>query len=180
MLQINHSLAYPMIGLLIIFLTTACNDSKVTQCNRFAQVNEKIRVSLAKHEAEGKTLSQKHTTDLAGLKALAKDFSSFYSNSAQDIDKALKLIDELNVQDEKLQSFKREYADITKQAGESFRQLSQNATAQSAATVADLTNGKLQQLRQEFKQASNGLAASGKKEQELMDKFNVYCGSSKK
>jgi DNA repair ATPase RecN len=180
MLQINHSLAYSMIGLLIVLLTTACNENKVTQCNKFAQVNEQVRVSLAKHEALGKTLSQKRPADLAGLKTLAKDYSNFFSNSAQDIDKALTIIKELNVQDKKLQSFKSDYANITKQAGEGTRNLSRITAAQSAVTAVDLTSGKLQQLRQEFDQASNQLAASGAKEKQLMDKFNAYCGSSGK
>jgi hypothetical protein len=179
MLKINHGLAYLLLGISGTWLLTSCSENKIVQCNKFAQVNDKVRVSLAKHSENGQALGKKTSQDLAGFKELAKEMSQHLSQSAAGIDAALQIIEGLNVQDEKLKSFKNEYISITKSIGESTQELSKISSTQSQATEIDLKNGSLQKLGQNFDTISQKIAASGDDEKKLMDNFNAYCGGSK-
>jgi hypothetical protein len=179
MLKINHGLAYLLLSVSSTWLLTACSENKIMQCNKFAQVNDKVRISLAKHSENGQALGKKTSQDLLGFKELAKEMSQHLSQSAAGIDSALQIIEGLNVQDEKLKSFKNQYISITKSIGESTQELSKISSTQSQATEIDLKNGSLQKLGQNFDTISQKIAASGEDEKKLMDNFNTYCGGSK-
>jgi hypothetical protein len=180
MLKINLGWTSLILGVASTSLLISCSDNKIVQCNKFAQVNEKVRVSLAKHSETSQALGKKTSKDLAGFKELAQEMSQHLSQSATGIDGAVQIIENLNVQDEKLKSFKAEYIGITKSIGEATKELSRISGIQSHSTEVALKNGSLQKLGQDFDNISQKVAASGKAEQELMDNFNAYCGGSKK
>ena len=180
MLKINHSLASLILGVLATFLLTACGENKVVQCNKFAQVNEKVRFSLAKYAEKNQSLDKKVSKDLAGFTELARERSQHLSQSAIGFESALKIIESLNVQDEKLKSFKYEYINVTKSIGESTQELSKIASKQSQSTEIDLKNGSLTKLEQDFETISIKIANKGDAEKKLMDNFNAYCSGSQK
>ncbi len=179
MLKINPGLTSLVLGVSTTLLLAACSENRVVQCNKFAQVNERVRVSLAKHAETAQTFSKKVPKDLAGFKGLAKEMSQHLSQSAIGIESALKMIEGLDVQDEKLKSFKSEYTRITISTGAATKELSKISAAQSQSTEVDLKNGKLQKLAQDSEDISHKIAASGEAERKLMDNFNAYCGGIK-
>ena len=178
MLKINHSLASLTLVFLSTLLLTACGESKVVQCNKFAQVNERVRVSLAKYAEKNQALDKKVSKDLAGFTVLARERSQYLSQSALGFNSALKIIEGLSVQDDKLKSFKDEYINITRSIKESTQELSKIASKQGQSTEIDLKNGSLPQLEQDFETVSIKIATSGKAEKKLMDNFNAYCSGS--
>jgi predicted SPOUT superfamily RNA methylase MTH1 len=180
MLKINHILASLILGVLSTLLLIACGENKVVQCNKFAQVNERVRVSLAKYAEKNQVLDTKVSKDLAGFTVLARERSQYLSQSAIGFNSALKIIEGLSVQDDKLKSFKDEYINITRLIGESTQELSNIASKQGQSTDIDLKNGSLTQLEQDFETVSIKIATSGKAEKKLMDNFNAYCRSSQK
>ncbi len=180
MLKINHSLASLILAVSAILLLTACSENKIAQCNKFAQVNEKVRFSLAKYAEKNQSLNEKVSKDLAGFTKLARERSQHLSQSAIGFESALKIIESLNVQSEKLKSFKNEYINITRSIGESTQELSRIASKQSQSTEIDIKNGSLSKLEQDFETISIKIANSGDAEKKLMDNFNFYCGDSQK
>jgi hypothetical protein len=178
MLKTNCSLVSLTLGVLSTLLLTACGESKVVQCNKFAQVNEKVRVSLAPYAEKNQVLGKKVSKDLAGFTVLARERSQHLSQSAIGFNSALKIIEGLSVQDDKLNSFKDEYINITRSIGEATQELSRIASKQGQSTEIDLKNGSLLQLEQDFETVSLKIANSGKAEKKLMDNFNAYCGGS--
>jgi hypothetical protein len=179
MLKINPGLAYLVLGISTTLLLAACSENKIVQCNKFAQVNEKVRVSLEKHSETAQAFGKKVPKDMAGFTELAEEMSKHLNRSAAGIETARQIIEGLNVQDEKLKSFKSDYIKITKSTGEATQELSRILAAQSHSTEVDLKNGKLKQLEQDSEAISRKIAASGEAEKKLMDNFNIYCGGMK-
>lgn len=181
MLKNNHNLAPWILGILTTLLLTACGETKVVQCNKFIQVTEKVRSSLAPYAETTQTLNKKVPKDLNGFIALARERSQHLIQWAGGIDKALQMIEDLKVQDEKLKSFQEEYINITKSTKEFTMELSKIASAQSQFTEVDVKSGNIQKTGQNFENVSLKRAASIESERKLMDNFNAYCsGPTKK
>jgi hypothetical protein len=181
MLKINHSLASWILGVPATLLLTACGETKVVQCNKFIQVTEKVRVSLAPYAETTQTLNKKVPKDLNGFIVLAKERSQHLSQWAGRMDQALQLIEGLNIQDEKLKSFQNEYINITKLTKEFTLEQSKITSAQSQFTEVDVKSGNIQKTGQDFENISLKRSVSSESEQKLMDNFNAYCsGSTKK
>jgi hypothetical protein len=160
-------------------LASCSGESKNVQCQKFIKVNQEVKTSLTANEALSQSLNRR-TKNLAEFQQLAKDFSTFFSKSATSLDKAVKLITDLSVQDDKLKTLKTEYLAITTKTGEATRKLATIADAQSKITEKELKDKSSQRLGAEFTKAIKTLGEAGKEEEALITSLNTYCGNKPK
>jgi hypothetical protein len=156
--------------------TAHSSEGKNVQCQRFIEVNRKIKNSLAVNEALGQSLNRR-TKNLEEFRQLAKDFSKFFTQSANSLDKAVRLINNLSVQDGNLKTLKTEYLAVIRQTRDATRELVNIADAQSRITEQDLKRRSAQRLGAEFREAIQSLHDAGKREEVLINRLNAYCGT---
>jgi uncharacterized phage infection (PIP) family protein YhgE len=176
--KMNRHYNFLVLGLVLGGMLTACSgESKTVQCQKFIKVHGEVEASLSANPTLSQLLNRQ-PKNLKEFQQLTKDYSKAYTQLATGIDKAVKLIEVLSVQDDKLKTLKTEYLAATGKAGEITRKLASISDAQSKVT--DTKDKNFQKLNTELTQASQNLGAVGKEEKSLIASLNTYCGNKPK
>jgi uncharacterized protein YnzC (UPF0291/DUF896 family) len=175
-------------GLLMILaaINSGCTNGKVTDCQNFIKTNRQIDTYFAKNAEEGTALGKKKFKDVAEQKQLAKEYLTFFLQSAQTSTKAIETIQEMSLQDEQLKTLQSDYLSITKKTKEAIDQLAVISAEQSTSTITDaiVKDPKLdpklvqkaKQLDDSFQEKVQALGNLGGEEAKVIDKVNSYCG----
>jgi hypothetical protein len=178
------------IGVLLIWLVTllsGCNTTgKMADCETFVKTNRQVDAYFAKNTTDGATLSKKKFNGVAEQKKLAKEYLTFFLQSAETSTKAIAAIQGMSLKDEQLQTLQTEYLSITKKTKAAIDRLAvisaeQNTSAITDAIVKDpkldiKLVAKSKQLDDDFQEKVTALGALGGEEGQVIDKVNAYCG----
>jgi hypothetical protein len=175
-------------GLLVALaaVNSGCTNGKVTDCQNFIKTNRQIDTYFAKNAEEGTALGKKKFKDVAEQKQLAKEYLTFFLQSAQTSTKAIETIQAMSLQDEQLKTLQADYLSITKKTKGAIDKLAVISAEQSTSTITDAIvkdpklDSKLvqkaKQLDDSFQEKVQALSLLGGEEAKVIDKVNSYCG----
>ncbi len=188
----QHNLLSPRAfgGLLILLLVTmvsGCNTTgKMVDCETFVQTNRQVDAYFAKNSTDGVALGKKKFNGVEEQKKLAKEYLTFFLQSAETSAKAIAAIQGMSLKDQQLQTLQTEYLGITKKTKEAIDRLAVISAEQSTSEITDAIIkdpqldlklvAKSKQLDDDFQEKVKALSTLGKKEGQVIDKVNAYCG----
>jgi hypothetical protein len=168
-----------VLSLLLVSLTSSCSgESKKVQCDKFAKVTAQVKTTLRADETQTKPVDKTATANtIEGFQKLAKDSADLMSKRATSVDQAVKIIEELSVGDNELQSLKTEYLGIIQKAADATHLIVNIYTAKSKATAKTMTEPSFKQLDKDYITAINTFTAAVTAEPKFIKRLNTYCSA---
>jgi hypothetical protein len=168
-----------VLSLLLVSLTSSCSgESKKVQCDKFAKVTAQVKDTFTADEAQNKSVDKTVTPNtIEGYQKLAKDSADHMAKRAANVDRAVKIIEELSVGDKELQSLKTEYLGIIQKQADATRLIMNIYTAKSKATAKTMTEPSFKQLDKDNITAINTFTAAVTAEPKFIKRLNTYCSA---
>jgi hypothetical protein len=142
------------VSLSISFLVTACSESKVSQCQRLIDVVNKGTELIENNKG------QQVTTSL---------------QLSKDLDATTKEIENLNLQDSRLQEFQRSFVKIFGFFSQSIAQAGKALNAAKTAPASSEGRVKMLQVRGDIDKALTAAANTAQESDTLASQMNKYC-----
>jgi uncharacterized protein YnzC (UPF0291/DUF896 family) len=187
--KMNRSLL--LIGnllILVAIINSGCTNSKITDCQTFVKTNRQVDAYFAKDAEAGTALGKKKFNGVAEQKKLAKEYLTFFLQSAQTSTKAIEIIQSMSLQNEQLKTLQADYLSITQKTKEAIDKLAIISAEQSTSSLTDamVKDPKLdpklvqiaKQLDESFQEKVQTLGDLGEQEAKVIDKVNAYCSQS--
>jgi hypothetical protein len=164
-------------GLVLVSLTGSCSqDSKSTQCSNFTKAISQMKGILNASESSA-TQKNGTVTTIEEFQKLARDSAATMNQRVEQIDKAVKVIQALEVTDEQLQILKNEYLEVIEKAGSTTRSLADIYTAQSKVTKETIKDPIATKLTTDLAAAAKTYSAETTQESKLIGRVNTYCNA---
>jgi hypothetical protein len=172
---------------LVVAMFSGCTTTaKVADCETFIKTNRQVDAYFAKNSTDGTALGKKKFNGVEEQKKLAKEYLTFFLQSAETSTKAIEAIQSMSLKDESLQILKTDYLGIAKKTKKAIDQLAIVSAEKStiAITEAIFKDPKLdiklfakyKQLDDDFQENAESLKQLGGEEGKVIDKVNAYCG----
>jgi hypothetical protein len=172
--------------LLATVLSGCATNGKMADCETFVKTNRQVDAYFAKNTADGEALGKKKFTGVAEQKKLAKEYLTFFLQSAETSTKALAAIQAMSLKDEQLKVLQNSYLSITKRTKAAIDRLAVISAEQNTSLITDavIKNpnldlkllAKSKQLDDDFQEKVKALGELGSEEGKVIDKVNTYCG----
>ncbi len=168
-------------------MVSGCNTtSKIADCETFVKTNQQVDTYFAKNSSDGVALGKKKFNGVEEQKKLAKEYLTFFLQSAETSTKAISAIQGMSLKDQQLQTLQAEYLSITKKTKEAIDRLAVISAEQSTSEITDAIVkdpqldlklvAKSKQLDDDFQEKVKALGTLGQEEGQVIDKVNAYCG----
>jgi hypothetical protein len=141
----------------ITLLVSACNDSKVAQCQRLIDVVNKGTDLIENNKGQQVTTSLQLSKDLAAV---------------------TKEIQEMNLKDTKLQEFQKRFVKVFETFSKSIAKASQALNTAKTAQASSEGRKKIQTARGEIDTALTTAANAAKQSDTLASQVNKHCSQS--
>jgi hypothetical protein len=175
--------------MLVVILLSGCTTTgKMADCETFVKTNRQVDAYFAKNSTDGAALGKKKFNGVEEQKKLAKEYLTFFLQSAETSNKAIVAIQGLSLKDEQLQTLQAEYLSITKKTKEAIDRLAVISAEQNTSPITDAIVkdpkldvklvAKSKQLDDDFQEKVKALRELGGEEGKVIDKVNAYCGQS--
>jgi hypothetical protein len=189
----HQSLSLTAIGVLLSFLLvnilSGCSTTgKVADCETFVKTNLQVDAYFAKNSTDAVALGKKKFNGVEEQKKLAKEYLSFFLQSAESSARAIAAIQGMSLKDGQLQTLQTEYLDITKKTKGAIDRLAVISAERSTSPITDKVvkdpkldvklMAKSKQLDDDFQERVQALRELGGKEGQVIDRVNAYCGQS--
>jgi hypothetical protein len=171
------------LSLIIVSLTSGCQDAKSTQCSNFTKTIAQVRGILTSEESFTFNSTTPSTTPVNTIEAfqkLAKDAADAMNKRAERIDQAVKIIEVLEVSEDQLKTLKTEYLGTIQKAGVATRSMATLYTARSKATKETINELNSSEQYTALSKATNTFTAETTQEAKLIGKLNTYCNAKAK
>ncbi len=170
---------------LLVLMLSGC-AGKVADCETFVKTNRQVDAYFVKNSADGAILGKKKFNGVEEQKKLAKEYLTFFLQSAETSNKAITAIQGMSLKDEQLQSLQSAYLSITKKTKEAIDRLAVISAEQNTSPITDAIvkdpkldvklMAKSKQLDDDFQEKVKALRELGGEEGKIIDKVNAYCG----
>ena len=168
------------VGAAIALLISSCGESKVSQCNRLAEVVNKAQGFMPAFESDIQTFS----TNAAQVKSL-EDIKSAADQYVEAVQKVITNLDELSVElqdtdlsDEELISYRDRYTEMVEGFSSALTQASDAMSiVQDVQAEADLP-AKIEESQQQTVQAVQLIQDLSVQESSIINEVNTYCGAT--
>ncbi|GAB1542910.1 hypothetical protein NUACC21_55840 [Scytonema sp. NUACC21] len=142
------------VSLSVAFLMTACNNSKVSQCQRLMEVVNKGTELIENNKGQQVTTSIQLSKDLEGV---------------------TKEIKELNFKDPKIQEFQNRFVKLFETVSKSIAKASQALGSAKTAQPSSEGRVKIQKARGDIDTALTAAANAAKQSDAVASDLNKYC-----
>jgi hypothetical protein len=187
--MLNSSAVAPISGVVlwVVTILSGCTTSgKMADCETFVKTNRQVDAYFVKNSADGAALGKKKFNGVEEQKKLAKEYLTFFLQSAETSNKAITAIQGMSLKDAQLQTLQTEYLSITKKTQEAIDRLAVISAEQNTSPITDAIvkdpkldvklMAKSKQLDDDFQEKVKVLQELGGEEAKVIDKVNAYCG----
>jgi hypothetical protein len=172
--------------ILVVAMLSGCTSGKMADCETFVKTNRQVDAYFAKNSTDGAALGKKKFNGVEEQKKLAKEYLTFFLQSAETSAKAIGAIQGMSLKDEQLKTLQTEYLSITKKTKEAIDRLAVISAEQNTSPITDAIvkdpkldvklMAKSKQLDDDFQERVKVLRELGGEEGKVIDKVNAYCG----
>lgn len=183
---INSRAGAASLLILLITMLSGCATGKMADCETFVKTNRQVDAYFAKNSTDGAALGKKKFNGVEEQKKLAKEYLTFFLQSAETSNKAIAAIQTMYLKDGQLKTLQTEYLSITKKTKEAIDRLAVISAEQNTSPITDAIVkdpkldmklvAKSKQLDDDFQEKVKVLQELGGEEGKVIDKVNAYCG----
>lgn len=163
----------------IALLVVGCGESKVSQCNRLAEVVNQAQDFMPAFENNIQTFSTNaaQVESLIDIKAAANQYVMAVNEVVSDLDTLAVELEGIQLVDEQLLSYRDRYIEMVQGFSSALGQAS-NAMGlvQEVQAEADLP-GKIEESQQQTVQAVQLIQDLSVQESTIINEVNTYCGA---
>lgn len=180
MLQIRPRTSMVPVGIAIAFTLAGCGESKVTQCNRLAEVVNQTQGFMQEFETEIQSFSNNAASvqNLDDIKTAAGQYTSAVDKVVVNLDGLVTDLEETDLSDETLVQFRDQYATVVQGFSEALQQASGAMELVVNVESDDELPASIEASQQETVQAVNQIEELSQTESEIINEVNTYCGAA--
>ena len=179
MLTIRRRLGVVSASAAIALLAVGCGESKVSQCNRLAEIVNKAQGFMPAFESNIQEFSANaaQVQSLDDIKAAAEQYVEAVDGVISDLDALSVELNDTQLEDEQLISYRDRYIQMVEGFSEALTQASSAmGIVQDVATEADLP-AKIEESQQQTVQAVQQIQELSVEESTIINEVNTYCGA---
>ncbi|MFE4106376.1 hypothetical protein [Almyronema epifaneia] len=180
MLQIRPRALMVPAGIAIALTLAGCGESKVTQCNRLAEVVNQTQGFMQEFETEIQSFSSNAASvqNLDDIKAAAGQYTTAVDTVVTNLDGLVTDLEETDLADETLVQFRDEYATVVQGFSSALQQASQAMElVVNVESEAELP-ASIEASQQQTVEAVNQIEQLSQTESEIINEVNTYCGAA--
>ncbi|MGF1521394.1 MAG: hypothetical protein ACFBSF_03640 [Leptolyngbyaceae cyanobacterium] len=166
-------------GTAIALLLSSCGESKVSQCNRLAEVVNKAQGFMPEFESNIQSFSENaaQVESLDDIKSAADEYIVAVNDVVTDLDGLVVELEGTELNDEELISYRDRYTEMVKGFGSALDQASEAMViVQEVEAEADLP-AKIEESQQQTLQAVQVIQELSVQESSIINEVNDYCGA---
>ncbi|MBD0335509.1 MAG: hypothetical protein ICV62_08470 [Cyanobacteria bacterium Co-bin13] len=167
-------------GALTVLLLAGCGPSRVSQCNRLAEVVNQTQGFMSEFETEIQSFSQNasQVRNLDDIKAAASQYTSAVDGVVTDLDGLVGDLRGTQLKDDTLVSFRDDYVGVVEGFKGSLQQAS-NAMdlVVTVPSEAELP-ARIEESQKQTMEAVSSIEQLSQTESQLIGTVNSYCGAS--
>ena len=164
----------------IALLAAGCGESKVSQCNRLAEIVDKAQGFMPAFESNIQTFSTNaaQVQSLDDIKAAADQYVTAVNEVVSDLDALAVELDSTELEDEELIGYRDRYIEMVAGFSGALNQASDAmGIVQEVEAEADLP-AKIEASQQETVQAVQLIQELSVEESTIINEVNTYCGAA--
>ena len=164
----------------IALLAAGCGESKVSQCNRLAEIVNKAQGFMPAFESNIQTFSTNaaQVQSLDDIKAAADQYVTAVNEVVSDLDALAVELDGTELDDEQLIVYRDRYIEMVAGFSGALNQASDAmGIVQEVEAEADLP-AKIEESQQETVQAVQLIQELSVEESTIINEVNTYCGAA--
>ncbi|MGD1940337.1 MAG: hypothetical protein ACFB0G_03425 [Leptolyngbyaceae cyanobacterium] len=164
----------------IALLAAGCGESKVSQCNRLAEIVNKAQGFMPAFESNIQTFSTNaaQVQSLDDIKAAADQYVTAVNEVVSDLDALAVELDGTELEDEQLIIYRDRYIEMVAGFSGALNQASDAmGIVQEVQAEADLP-AKIEESQQETVQAVQLIQELSVEESTIINEVNTYCGAA--
>ena len=164
----------------IALLAAGCGESKVSQCNRLAEIVNKAQGFMPAFESNIQTFSTNaaQVQSLDDIKAAADQYVTAVNEVVSDLDALAVELDSTELEDEELIGYRDRYIEMVAGFSGALNQASDAmGIVQEVQAEADLP-AKIEESQQETVQAVQLIQELSVEESTIINEVNTYCGAA--
>ena len=164
----------------IALLAAGCGESKVSQCNRLAEIVNKAQGFMPAFESNIQTFSTNaaQVQSLDDIKAAADQYVTAVNEVVSDLDALAVELDGTELDDEQLIVYRDRYIEMVAGFSGALNQASDAmGIVQEVQAEADLP-AKIEESQQETVQAVQLIQELSVEESTIINEVNTYCGAA--
>ncbi|MEL6397576.1 MAG: hypothetical protein AAFR26_00655 [Cyanobacteria bacterium J06626_4] len=164
----------------IALLAAGCGESKVSQCNRLAEIVNKAQGFMPAFESNIQTFSSNaaQVESLDDIKAAADQYVTAVNEVVSDLDALAVELDSTELEDEELIGYRDRYIEMVAGFSGALNQASDAmGIVQEVEAEADLP-AKIEESQQETVQAVQLIQELSVEESTIINEVNTYCGAA--
>lgn len=157
-----------------------CGESKVSQCNRLAEMVNQTETFMQQFETEMQTFSVNaaNVKSLEDIKTAATQYTEAVDKVVDNLDGLAGELEATELSDETLTRFRNEYIGVMRGFSTALQQASSAMGAvQTVETEADLPD-QIEQSQEEMMAAVQSIQDLSQQETQIIENVNEYCGAT--
>jgi hypothetical protein len=179
MLTFRRRLSLVSASAAIAFLVASCGESKVSQCNRLAEVVNKAQGFMPTFESNIQSFSTTaaQVKSLDDIKAAADQYVTAVNEVVTDLDALAVELEGTQLSDEQLVSYRDRYIEMVQGFSSALTQASDAmGIVQEVQAEADLP-AKIEESQQQTVEAVQLIQELSVEESTIINEVNTYCGA---
>lgn len=166
-------------GAAIAVTLAGCGESKVSQCNRLAEVVNQTQGFMQEFEAEIQSFSQSaaQVKNLDDIKAAATQYTTAVDKVVANLDGLTTTLQETELKDETLVQFRDEYTKVVQGFNTALQQASDAmdlvVTVESEAELP----ARIEESQKKTVEAVSSIESLSQEESTIINEVNTYCGA---
>ena len=167
-------------GAAISLLVAGCGESKVSQCNRLAEVVNKAQGFMPGFESDIQTFSTNaaQVKSLEDIKAAADQYVTAVDNVVGSLGELATELEDVQLSDEELATYRDNYIEMVAGFSNALTQASDAMSiVQDVEAEADLP-AKIEESQQQTVQAVQLIQDLSVQESSIISEVNAYCGAT--
>ncbi|MDB9527364.1 hypothetical protein PN498_15295 [Oscillatoria sp. CS-180] len=164
---------------IVALLVASCGESKVSQCNRLAEVVNKAQGFMPAFESNIQTFSANaaQVESLGDIKAAANQYVTAVDEVVSDLDALSVELEGTDLDDEQLIGYRDRYIEMVEGFSSALSQASDAmGIVQEVQAEADLP-AKIEESQQQTVQAVQLIQELSVQESTIINQVNTYCGA---
>ncbi|WP_346292472.1 hypothetical protein [Sphaerothrix gracilis] len=180
MLQIRPRARMVPAGIAIAFTLAGCGGSKVTQCNRLAEVVNQTQGFMQEFETEIQSFSSNAASvqNLEDIKSAAGQYTTAVDKVVTNLDGLVTDLEQTDLNDETLVQFRDEYATVVQGFSDALEQASGAMELVVAVESEAELPASIEASQQQTVEAVNQIEQLSQTESEIINEVNTYCGAA--
>jgi len=165
---------------LVALVIAGCGESKVSQCNRLADVVNQTQGFMQDFEAEIQSFSQNasQVDGLDDIKSAASQYTTAVDEVVTDLEGLVSDLEATELSDETLIQFRDDYIEVVQGFSSALQQASD--AMELVVTVESEENlpTKIEESQQQTMAAVSSIEDLSTSESQIINQVNEYCGAS--